>query len=107
MSVSITATVTGPFWTKSASNVVARAIEEQILDKVSERMKRGGKGLGAQRNVLRFQRVNRRELVVTSSRNFPRTKGTAWVRKNTGYARAMSRTVTGAAVRQIAQEMGR
>lgn len=73
---------------------------ERARDTFVARIQRGGKGLGARRNVLS---ATRRPLgaTVTSTRIFPRTKGTRWGAKNERIVAAMAPAVMRAAVRRI------
>jgi len=73
---------------------------EEGLDTINARFMRGGKGLGVRRNVLNSQRavLSRR---VSSTRVWPRTRGTAWKSKNIGAFRGMAARVIQKIVRGI------
>ena len=100
MSVDITVKLTGPLFSKSVDAVVKRAIVEEALDKVDERMERSarGRGEGRKRNTVTRER---RDLVlsVNSTLIRPRTTGRAWTSKNMGIIKAMTPRV----LRKVAQ----
>lgn len=75
---------------------------EEALDTVEKRVLRQGKGLGAQRNPLASSSAPLAR-TVTSTLNPPRTRGTAWTRKNESIFRAMAPNVIRKAVRRIEQ----
>lgn len=104
--IGITVTLRGGLFSKNIPRVVEEAIVGEILTKVEERTRRGGRGLGAQRNVIGHERLQPLSLITTSTLNWPRTRGTAWQRKNIGIVRAMAPRVGRRAAERIAEEMG-
>lgn len=109
--MNIKVTVKGPLFNKKISDVVENAIIEEALNKIEDRLSRkgaqgsGGRGLGVQRNEITNART-RLELRVFSSRKFPRTKGTAWQRKNVAIVRAMAPRVLRSVAKRTASELG-
>lgn len=87
-------TIRGPYFDKRIDKVVEQAIVQEGIEKVGERLTRkgaqgsGGKGLGVKRNVVRRTKHGMEEEIASTLRR-PRTKGTAWTRKNMGIAKAM------------------
>lgn len=72
------------------------------LGTIGTRVERGGKGLGARRNLI--QRVPLSEgLKMTSTRIYPRTRGTSWLNKNVRVIRAMFPNVLRKAAQRIEQ----
>ena len=94
----------GPLFTKRITPLVEAAILSEALEKIGERMERGGKGLGAKRNVVTLRR-NALTLEAASTLRRPRTKGTAWTRKNVGIVRAMAPRVLNAVARRVVAEL--
>lgn len=105
--IDVNVTLKGKLFTKKIDDVVKRAIVEEVLVKVDERFGRArqGRGLGAQRNTITRQRRGL-ELEVRSTRVWPRTKGTAWTRKNIGTIKSMSGRVARKAATRIVEELG-
>lgn len=97
----------GGIFTKNIPKVVEDAIVSEILRKVDERTQRQGRGLGARNNSIMSEARSPLALAVSSTRNYPRTRGTAWQRKNIGIVRAMAPRVGKKAALRIAEEMGR
>lgn len=64
---------------KADFDVLAQPELEEARDTIVGRMLRGGKGLGAQRNTLAAS-VQGLNATVTTTRVFPRTRGTTWAR---------------------------
>lgn len=106
MAIDINVKVTGGLFSKDIPKVVRAAVYEEAIDKIATRMERGGKGIGAKRNrITRQQREELRE-TITSTRYWPRTKGTSWQRKNIGIAKAMAPRVLNAYARRVVRELG-
>lgn len=113
MSLNIDVTVRGPLFEKKVDETVRRAIAEEGLDKIAERLTRkgaqgsGGKGVGVKRNAVTQQRRASELTVDTlSTRVFPRTRGTSWLKKNSGIARAMAPRVLRKVAQRIVGELG-
>jgi hypothetical protein len=104
--LTMSVTLTGPIFNKVVRGVFERAVEQEIFDKVYDRTKRGGKGLGARLNTVTRERAAVTDLVITSTKIFPRTKGTSWKNKNIRIIRAMSGAIAKKAARRITQELG-
>jgi len=103
-SIDVTVRLRGGLFTKNIPRVVEKQLVHEVLNKVEERTKRQGKGLGAQRNRIEHHRSGL-ELSVDSTRIFPRTKGTSWTRKNIGVVKAMAPRVMRKAAERIAGEL--
>lgn len=87
--MNIAVNLSGPLFKKKIDAVVKAAIIEEALEKIGQRMERGGKGLGARRNIV-SRRTAGLEMEVDTTKRRPRTKGTAWARKNMGIVRGMA-----------------
>ena len=99
----------GGIFRKAITPTVQRAIVSEILDKVEDRTKRQGRGLGAQRNQpITFTRVPHRlqTTVRAPVGKFPRTTGRAWPRKNVAIVKSMAPRVANKTATRIAAEMG-
>ncbi len=109
--IEIKVTVRGPLFDKKIEGVVKDAIIEETIGKIGDRLMRkgeqgsGGRGLGVKRNVVTSRR-DEMTLRVFTSRKFPRTKGTAWQRKNVAIAKAMAPFVLRKTARRIVSELG-
>lgn len=99
-------TVRGPMFRKNIDEMVKKALVAEVIDKVEQRMRRQGKGLGAQRNQVTQQMRGELELLVESTRIWPRTKGTRWTRKNIGIVKAMAPRVMQKAATRIVEDLG-
>lgn len=103
--------VRGPLFSKKIDAVVKRALIAEVLEKIEVRLKRGGKGMGAKRNIvtaeMAFGHVAAQAvgMEVKSTKKYPRTKGTAWVSKNVAIARAMAPRVLRKAARRMVGEL--
>jgi hypothetical protein len=105
----VTVTLKGPLFSSNLINRNRRALQEEVIRKVGERMNRrgqrgsGGKGLGVERNVVTQEQRSELELLVESTRRWPRTKGTSWQRKNIGIVKSMAPRVLRKAALRIAE----
>lgn len=110
MNITANVTVKGPMFTKRIDSVVKQAIIEETLKKVDERMGRkgvqgsGGKGLGVRRNIV-SRKLTGLELTVDSTTIAPRTRGTAWQKKNVRIIKAMVPRVVRKTALRIASEL--
>jgi hypothetical protein len=104
--IDVTVKLSGGLFGKDIPKVVEQALVGEVLAKVDERMSRPrqGKGLGARRNRVRT-RPSGLELTVTSTRIWPRTRGTAWTKKNVGVVKSMAPRVMRKAAERIAGEL--
>lgn len=103
--VNISATVRGGLFSKNIERLVQKQIDHEILTKIDQRVQRGGKGLGARRNTITGERQGFYALTMTSTRVFPRTKGTSWQRKNIAIIKSMAPRVARATAKRIAEEL--
>lgn len=111
-SLDVAVTLRGPLFSKNIPKVVRDAIADEAIEKVGARMERGGRGQGAKVNRI-TRRRNGLTMDVRSTlrdpnsiaqripsfgrgatrrpnpRFNPRSKGTAWTRKNMAAARSM------------------
>lgn len=100
----------GPLFTKKIDDVVKKAIVEETLQKVDQRLGRkgaqgsGGKGLGVKRNIV-DRKLTGLELTVDTTKIRPRTKGTSWQKKNVAIAKAMIPRVVRKTALRIASEL--
>lgn len=85
---------------KCKFDVLVQPEMDDARDTIVARLERGGKGLGVQRNVLS---TDKQPLgaTVTSTLNYPRTRGTAWGRKNEAIAKSMGPNVIKKAIGKI------
>lgn len=110
MNINATVTLKGPLFEKKIDDVVKKAIIEETLQKVNERMGRkgpqgsGGKGLGVKRNIV-DRKLTGLELKVDTTKIRPRTKGTSWQRKNVSIIKAMVPRVVRKTAQRIASEL--
>ena len=81
------------------SDLYEPAIQE-VIEKVSKRMERGGKGLGAKRNTI-TREVRPLSATVTTTLSNPRQTGKAWENKQRAIAKAMAPRVLRSAQRKI------
>ena len=110
MNLSLDVTIKGPLVTKKVDKVVKDAIVAESLEKIRDRLTRkgaqgsGGKGLGVKRNII-TNAFRGLELEVDSTRIYPRTRGTAWLRKNTAIVKAMAPRVLRKTAARIVDEL--
>ena len=110
MSLTLDVTIKGPLLTKKIDAVVKKAIVEETLQKISERLGRkgaqgsGGKGLGVKRNIVDRQ-LSDIELTVDTTKIWPRTKGTSWNRKNVAIIKSMAPRVLRKTAARIVSEL--
>lgn len=105
MSVTMDVKLRGPMFEGKISSKVERAILEEGVEKIGQRMERGGRGLGAKRNTITRRVRGRMESEARSTRRAPRTKGTAWLRKNEQVGKAMAPRVLRAVAKRIVSEI--
>jgi hypothetical protein len=86
--------------TKLNADVLLQPEIDDARDTIVERLMRGGKGLGVKRNSL-TKDVKPLNATVTSTLNYPRTKGTAWGKKNEVIVKAMATRVVNKMVQNI------
>ena len=103
--INVGVTITGPLFKKKISDEVKGALVAEVLEKVGKRMERGGKGLGAKRNIV-SRETSGLVMEVDTTKHRPRTKGKAWARKNVGIAKSMARRVLRKAAKRIVEELG-
>ena len=103
--IQVHVTVKGPLFTKKLDSLVRNAMYEEAVEKITARMERGGKGLGARRNVVTTRRLDPLTGEASSTLHRPRTKGTAWTRKNVAIAKAMAPRVLRKAALRITSEL--
>jgi len=97
----------GAFFDKRIHETVRRGVTTEAIEKISARMERGGRGLGARRNTIQTHpHAEDLTSLVTSTRNYPRTTGSTWVKKNYGIARAMAPRVLKKAADRIVADLG-
>lgn len=108
----LTVTLRGGLFAGGIPQRVQAAMIDEVLRKVEERLLRPPskrvKALGRLRNRLTAdERKDARDLVlnVKSTRIWPRTRGTAWQRKNIAIVKAMAPRVANKAAQRIAAEM--
>ena len=104
MNLTVAVNLKGPMFTKKIDDVVKKAIVEETLKKIDERVQRQGKGLGARRNVI-DRKLTGLELTVDTTKIRPRTKGTAWQRKNVSIIKAMAPRVARKTALRIVGEL--
>lgn len=95
----------GPIFDKKITPLMEAIIYDNAIDSIGKRLARGGKGLGAKRNPINRERRGLTE-TVSSSTIRPRTKGTAWLRKNLAIANSMAPRVLRATATRIVEELG-
>ena len=103
--------IKGPLFATRIDEATKRVILEDVFDKVDQRVMRQPRSpkLGRKNNTLEARRTDRgREasLTVTSTRHWPRTKGTAWLRYNIGAVKKIAPNVIRKAGRRLAEELG-
>lgn len=108
-SIDLNVTISGPLFSKRIDPVVKRAIVEEALEKIEERMVRsarsgGVNALGRRRNVVTQRRQNL-DLHIESTLRNPRQTGRAWGDKNMAIIKAMTRNVLNKATQRIVGEL--
>lgn len=103
--IDITVKVNGGLFKRNISRSVRDAVYQEAVQKIATRMERGGKGLGSKRNTVTQAPDGDLQARVSSTRIYPRTKGTSWQRKNIAIAKAMSGRVLRKAAERIVNEM--
>lgn len=105
--IDVRVTLKGGLFSKGIPPVVERALKEEALAKVRERINRPyrGKRLGRARNIVT---PTEQELTLREDSTLipPRTKGTSWQRKNVAIVKSMAPRVMKKAAQRIAEEMG-
>jgi len=101
----------GPFFAARIDDATRRAIVGEVLDKAEQRMMRRARSpkAGRKNNTLssrRHQSAAEQSVSVDTTLNYPRTKGTSWLRYNVGAVRKLAPNVIRAAGRRIARELG-
>jgi hypothetical protein len=91
---------------KTGWDFLAQPEMDDVLETLGKRIDRQGKGLGAQRNPHLNQMRTADGLKVESSLNKPRTKGTAWGKKNARVLPAVGRNAMRKAVGRIEARWG-
>jgi hypothetical protein len=110
LNLSIDVTIKGGLVSKKVDAVVKKAIVEETLQKISERLGRkgaqgsGGKGLGVKRNIVDRQ-LSDISLEVDTTKIWPRTKGTSWNRENVAIVKAMAPRVLRKTAARIVDEL--
>lgn len=102
--IDVNVIVRGPLFTKKIDRVVKDALVAEVLTKVDERAKRQGKRLGALRNTITTH-LDGLMLTISSTMDYPRTRGTSYVRHQTRAIRAMARRVMQKAAERIVGEL--
>lgn len=105
MNIGMSVKLSGGLFTKDFERIARKQIDHELLTKFEERVKRGGRGVGAKRNKVTGDRGSFYELVMTSTLKPPRTKGTSWQRKNLGIIRAMTPRVVRKTAQRISEEL--
>lgn len=110
-SLEVKTTLKGPLFSTNLDGAAKRAVREELVDKVEERVLRVPRSpkLGRKNNTLssrQFSSANEESMEVDSTLNWPRTKGTAWLAYNLGAVRKMAPNVVRAIARRLAQEAG-
>jgi len=106
MNMNVRIETNGGIFTKNMRRVVEEAVGAEIITKIEERTRRGGRGLAAQRNTITHERHADNELQIVSTAIWPRVTGRAWAGKNIGIIRAMAPRVARRTVERIAAELG-
>lgn len=109
--IEVTATVRGPLFTQRIDETTKRVMVEEVLDKVNERVTRVPRSpkAGRKNNTIEARRQDREAEValgITSTLNWPRTKGAAWLRYNIGAIKKIAPNVIRKAGRRLAEELG-
>lgn len=110
MNLSIDVAIRGNLVSKKVDDVVKKAIVEETLQKINERLGRkgaegsGGKGLGVKRNIVSRQ-LTGTVLTADTTKVWPRTRGTSWQRKNIAIIKAMAPRVLRKTADRIVSEL--
>lgn len=113
VAIDLKVTLRGGLFSKDVERIAQKQIEHEVVRHVEERLQRGGKGLGEQRNEPPI--IERRgfgELEVRYPRDGrgkfrpPRRTGGSKQRKQIGQVRAMAPRVARKAAERIAEELG-
>ena len=102
-------TLRGPFFEKVITREIEQAILEETIRKIDERLQRPGRTLGRIRNPILPGTLTLGggvSLVITSTRHYPRTRGTKWQAKNVAIVKAMAPRVMRALARRIVASLG-
>lgn len=104
--IEISVKVHGGLFSRNIPESVRRSMRQEAIEKIATRMERGGKGLGSKRNTISHRADGELQERVSSTRIWPRTKGTSWQSKNIGIAKAMAPRVLRKAAERIVGELG-
>lgn len=104
-------TLKGPLFSSNLDGAAKRAVREELVDKVEERVLRVPRSakLGRKNNTLSSRQFGNNEeqsMEVDSTLNWPRTSGRSWLAYNIGTVRKMAPNVVRAIARRLAQEAG-
>lgn len=110
-SVDMSVTIKGPLFSERIDATVKRAMVEEVLDKVDERVTRVPKSpkRGRANNTVEAHRADQgtdQQLEIDSTLNWPRTVGRSWLQYNTNAIKKLAPNVIRKAGRRIAQELG-
>lgn len=103
--VALGVSLRGGLFTKDILRLIQKQIDHEMLRKIEERVNRGGKGLGARRNKISGARQGFGRLTMTSTRKYPRTKGTSWQRKNIAIIKSMGPRIARKTAQRIVEEL--
>lgn len=114
--IAVNVTLRGRIFEGKAGATIKRAIYDEALVKINERMTRkgsqgsGGSGIGVKRNIISSKlRGDLNELLISSTRggraHWPRTQGTFWQRKNIAITKAMAPRVIRALAKRIEADL--
>ena len=111
--IDVTVRLNGGLFHKNIPESVRRALVDEAVDKIGQRLVRkgaqgsGGRGIGVRRNTVTQDRDDARMTVTTLSTHiWPRMKGTSWQGKNVRIARSMAGRVLRKAADRVVAEMG-
>ena len=109
--IEVTGTVKGPLFSQRIDETTKRVIVEEVLDNIDERVTRipRSPNLGRKNNTIESRRQDREPEValgITSTLNWPRTRGTAWLRYNVGAIKKLAPNVIRKAGKRLAEELG-
>jgi hypothetical protein len=102
MSLSIDVKIKSSQLLNDPEGTLTRHIQDEALKKFEARMMRGGKGLGARRNVVRGE-TRGLELTMHSTRRSPRTTGKAWAGKQVAILGSMAPRVMRSLAKKLEQ----
>lgn len=117
VSVDVSVAINGALFKRNIPAVVRKALIDEALLKVNERLIRkgrfgsGGKGRGVARNYVTDERrfgdaVGDLKVVMHSTLHWPRTSGSAYVKKNIGITKAMAPRVLRKSAERMVTELG-